>query len=311
MFINFRAILDYVMGLIERLFKRIEHCEEEIIEGRRIFICSKYPEYLQKYKKGIFRICASEEIAKIFPILWFSLEKPSGKDKAGRVELDELRKGLIKIHLVPDNTRQFGLKLKLIVVHELTHAWHDYLSKWARKTAKWYTALHQALSRQLDEKILKSTSLPDARKRLHAFVWLLQVEGIATYAGIEADGSIRFDEKYFLFLYEQSKVHSQKLSELFSRLPNRGHEKQSVIQGLRHGLESVHTLGLHLVFSLIYFDDSLTLEKIAKMKPFTFVKKYEACMAERGFQPVVSLTSGAGYFDYKWAVELWWKAVKG
>jgi len=68
---------------------------------------------------------------------------------------------------------------------------------------------------------------------------------------------------------------------------------------------SVYELGPHMVYVIIFSNDELSLIDLTKMNSFEFVKKYEESCFKLGLKPLISLTSGAGMFDYKRAIGEW------
>lgn len=63
--------------------------------------------------------------------------------------------------------------------------------------------------------------------------------------------------------------------------------------------------------SILYVNTEMRVEDVMDMKFFKFIKTYEASMAKLNLQPLISLNSGKGIFDYNRAVQQWWSAVKG
>ena len=48
----------------------------------------------------------------------------------------------------------------------------------------------------------------------------------------------------------------------------------------------------------MYFDQNIKFNTILKWSPFEFIKRYESSIKKHGVKPLVSVTSGAGIFDY-------------
>ncbi len=283
-----------------------ERCRENIIDGRRVYVCSKESEYLDKYTPWILQICSSRKVAKFFPTLWFSLERST--DEAAYIFVDEAAKGIAKVYLVPSEIPDFKT-FDAYAIHELIHLWHNYLSGWARKQENSSELLSQVIKKLLLNELQKP-NLPNLRQLLHYFVWELQAEGIAQYAQFYAEGKIVFTENYFLKHYRDCRIYAQNLNEALLELPTRFNKLQVKLK-IEAGVSGLrYSIGTHMVYSLLFLDQELTLTRIAKMNHFTFIKKYEACMEKRGLRPVVSLTSGAGDFDYKRSLGQWWKAVQ-
>ena len=60
-----------------------------------------------------------------------------------------------------------------------------------------------------------------------------------------------------------------------------------------------------MVYVIIFSNDELSLIDLTKMNSFEFVKKYEESCFKLGLKPLISLTSGAGMFDYKRVIGEW------
>lgn len=312
--------------------------KEVMVEGRRIIFSSDVPGYIKKYQNRIVAFCQAEEIAKLFPIIIFSLDKSASfsiepdsnknptkqgfKNKltkiwswlmsteatlTGYVRSNELRSNKITIHLLPDNIKP--KPIETIIIHELTHAWHNYVAGYINKQMNHSHTLTQAIDKSIQAKFKKEPYF-DIRRNLLLFILKLQSEGIARYTSYLLRKKIKYEQKSVLKYYQKAIGHAQRTRDYFLKL-EKGKPKLGLTKAVYGSLFGLpYVVGLHMVHTLLYFSYNLPLEKIAGMEPYTFVKKYEACMLERGYKPAVSLTSGAGYFDYKWAVELWWRLVK-
>ena len=168
---------------------------------------------------------------------------------------------------------------------------------------------------KLISKELQNTNLPNLRRLLFLFVLHLHTEGLATFIHNYAARNIQFSESSFLKYYQDARKAALNLDRQLFREANKTNEPDALdLAACFSGPQ--YTIGMHMVYTLLYLAPEITsgkiaLGKIAKMNHFTFIKKYEACMLKRGLKPVVSLTSGAGDFDYKRSLQQWWKAVKG
>lgn len=312
--------------------------KEVTVEGRRIIFNSDVPGYIKKYQNRIVAFCQAEETAKLFPIIIFSLDKSApfsiepdsnmnstkqgfknklikiwswlmstGFSTYGYVLPKELRSNKITIHLLPDNIKDRSIESA--IAHELTHAWHDYVAGYIKKEREHRYDLARAIDKSLQAE-LNAGGYFDLRKKIHSFILKTQSEGVAEYNSFLLRKKIKYEQKSFRRHYYNAISYAQGTRAYFLKL-EKSKPKSGLTKAVYESLRGLpYVVGLHMVHALIYFSYDLPLEKIAVMKPYTFVKKYEACMLERGYKPAVSLTSGAGYFDYKWAVELWWRLIK-
>ncbi|MEK6969744.1 MAG: hypothetical protein AABW48_04925 [Nanoarchaeota archaeon] len=298
-----------------------EKCKENIIDGRRVYVCSKATGYLETYNQRIVQICSTKRIAKFFPALWFSLERYSNKElpsvSPAYVLSDEIYRGIAKIHLVPNKIQNFKT-FETYIIHELTHLWHAQQSGWVKTRAHSHMRLFRATQKILFEEF-QGASLPTIRRMLFLFVWSLYVEGIALFNQRLNEEEIEFTDSFFLSNYKDSRECARKITKSFLELSQNPKNKElpydfqneqirkKIIDRLKL---DYYIIAVHMVFSLLYLDPNLNITKIAKMNHFTFVKKYEACMLKLNYKPAVSLTSGAGDFDYKRSLQQWWNAVK-
>lgn len=287
-----------------------EKCKENIIDGRRVYVCSKVTGYVEIYNKLVVKFCSKWKITKYFPTLYFSLERKDPNKHLAYIHMEEVINGIAKIHVCLNNGIPNTFKeVEPYILHELTHLWQEYLNGYIKKYYQSGLRLSKTLNKMLQQE-LQDKYLFKIRQKLHLFAWQLQLEGLAVLVQGLSNGEIIFTEDYFLLSYRRALNEARKLNAIFSRLSGKFDVsllKTEVANSLK---QPQYAIGLHMVFSLLYFNSDLSLEKIAKMNHFTFVKKYEACMLKLNYTPAVSLTSRAGEFDYKQAVERWWNAVK-
>ena len=95
------------------------------------------------------------------------------------------------------------------------------------------------------------------------------------------------EDKNFSKEYEKFKI-------AFSSDPKHNPQPlMDVLEGIAR-----YDIRVHMVYAIISVHHP-SLEDVAGMQPFEFVKEYEACMAEKKLRPLFSATSGKGILDYK------------
>ncbi len=251
-------------------------------------------------------VCKREKMAEIFPELVFYIETLPRTD-GGWVSREEIMLGKNIIHLnittldaVPLHKR--SQEYRRVIIHELTHLWHDFISKYLTKKFETTTRLAVNLNKKLSiETAPKTFNRVTARLALFDFFRVLPAEGIALYSEKAILG-----KPITFYNFEEIQKMATELAVKIQERINTGEEFKSLLKELK---KNSYTIGLHMVCAILFLGYR-SLEYIAKLGPLEFIKEYEKYMLEKGFQPVVSATSGVGILDYKHLVAKVTEAVK-
>ncbi len=271
------------------------------IDGREIIIVNESnigKKTLYEIECSILSICKTQPIAANFPKITFKL-KSTVEDKNvanlipwSWINVDDFIKGEMIVYInTPIFIARPETRLRMIV-HELTHLQQELISNYLQKRLTESKRLAEAISRQMVFK--NKTDIPELRRWFRRYIELLPSEGIAKFSEKVVYGQINFSRSQFMEGYKKSEASMMSFPE---DSPNY----------VKHLQTSSYTVGLHMVYTILYLDHEMTLDLLAGMNPFQFIKKYEACMKAAGLKPIVSLTSGKGLFDYKKMVGKLWK----
>ncbi len=290
------------------------------IDGREIVIQNKSKVKDIKFLiEVILATCKVEKIAKKFPKITFIIEEHKSKEQvfmsgSAWVNSDEIEEGLVIVHLnaneiIKNKKEVIKQKLPPVIVHELTHIWHDHTSKVMQKYIKITRKTSEKVRKKISDIIDEEPDLKEVRTLLIRFIWGTQIEGLADYCRYPYS----FEERIFQKLYLIAKDKGEKTKELFEKfLINQDLKRiyEKTTKKLAERLVSMYKIGHHMVYSLMYINHEMDIEKVAKLSPYKFVKKYEAAMKLKGLRPVVSLTRGDGIIDYNRMVSEWWATAK-
>ena len=314
--------------------------EVHLFQGREIKIIFKNnlkSEQEDFLRKVIFDACSRYKIATFFPEIKFIITSSAKRGGAieeesfAWVDLNEIVQEKIVVHInavilfsehFPYDKRTALIKT---ILHELTHVWHEYVSKALTENSRIYKRLAKGLLNQLRSELdtldqEQQDLLSSVRKIIFLIFKLYHEEGLATFCGNYGAGDISMNEENFQSSYANAKAAAAEFRvswENFLYDFERG-KLESSREILKKDLEKAiiggglnpYKIGYHLVFAILYLDHNMTEEAIAKLKNFTFIKKYEACMLSKGYKPVVSATSGKGLLDYKKALSQWLATTK-
>ncbi len=295
------------MGWNWRAF--IPRRERYDIDGREVVIVNKTSTDFSRLRDVILLVCKTERMAQHFPKIMFVIKSDSSNPCVDQLKLLK-GKTVIKIgaKIVDQKESSFRQKWIGVVIHELTHLYHNYRSGILNTYSKLSDRLKYALS-------LKATSFQlvnfsSMRGILFGLSRLVFIEGVAKYVEYHQEfktKEILFSETLFDRLYEHVSSQANKKNEEFLRtleLLKKRNLKQSTVDqclsifdGFFHSLS--YSAGYHMVYTILFVDHNITFEDILHFQPFEFIRKYEECMAIKGLQPVISVTSGKGVLDYK------------
>ncbi|MBI2102636.1 hypothetical protein HYT55_02260 [Candidatus Woesearchaeota archaeon] len=270
---------------------------EFTIDGRKIKIIGR-----EKYNRPLIaqikEFCRKDPSAQLFPELTFLIEQVKRKEFAW-INPSEIKVGIMIIHL---NLKMVGLdqkKREEVLVHELTHLWHDSIAQQIQKS---HTAAENLLA------ILAKKEIPDTTQKIRVllfnFVRLIQEEGIAVFSEKYYNREIFFSERELQRLYSEARKSAVNIHEVLAdyktaQISNDAELRALTVQFIQKFIhDGKYILGLHTVYSIRAIEH-ITLRIVAELKPFEFIKRYEECMISKGLTPVISVTSGKGVLDYK------------
>jgi hypothetical protein len=173
----------------------------------------------------------------------------------------------------------------------------------------------------------RAVSLMDLRSFITAFIHRIRAEGLAKY--YEKIDEIQENEEFF------GKTNEDKFDKLYSMAekaikPSYGYsedknspknvlkalekineaQEPKNIQKLKENIETnllgkivPYKVGLHVVYTLLYFDDDpfgarLPIQKIISLGPFEMISEYEKRMLKHEKKPLITVNSGKGKIDY-------------
>ena len=248
-------------------------------------------------------------------------------EKANRIyiPLDSLIASIEDNHLsmrgiVPISDRRFireaYKKLYISAVHEATHLWHisnnlalNRLPKVIARLEKSAAILKEELRKYGGSERIASLFIT-IKFHVNAFTSNILLEGLATY--------IQGIEKYPISKNVFDALHSSAESEIktvmlylemviqtFRRViqEQKAIIRESYIITIREVYEPLrsapYVIGVHMLYTILYTEPTMNIEKIAGFSFAEFIVIYERCCAKLDIRPLVSLTSRRGFFDYK------------
>ncbi len=291
--------------------------EKYDIDGREVVIVNKTTTDFSRLGDIILLVCRTERMAQHFPKLTFVI-KPDFSNPV--VNSSEIAVGKAVIEMggknVDQNAPSFKQDWNGIIIHELTHLYHNHRSGIIITFRKMAGRLRTALTPKITS--IELANLASMRGILFQFSSSLFTEGVARYNEILSHGEILFSQELFEQKYETAFEQVNKKTEQFLttlELLKKKNLKQSKIDeclstlyGFFHGL--CYSAGYFMVYTIIFIDHETTFEDILLLKPFEFIKKYEQCMKIKSLQPVISATSGDGILDYMKMLALLTAVVK-
>ena len=255
-----------------------------------------HDEQINFIKEKILDVCKKNKLAKHFPVLKFVLSEMKSYSKRANYRI---KRGVPVITLA---INFWSDDLHKAIIHEMAHAWHE-------KIGGYYTLkdeINQKLKSVLWRKIRPKKNFyhfVNWRTYLQDFFYGVVMEGLASYIEHDEADKIILSKKQFksfeveawakakgfLLFYERKLLTSKNLDEV--------KENWERFTNLKNSAQ--YPIGLHVVYTLVFFGN-LSLEKIAKMKFYSLLKKYESIIiANKLGKPIVSATSGRGVLDYK------------
>ncbi len=190
-------------------------------------------------------------------------------------------------------------KLKGTIVHEITHLWHNYVYQSIKKANESGLRLVSALPH--GKRHYTSLKIEDLRKDFFDLFRYLQIEGIAVYSEKQMKAKLPLSFLRFNDLMVKAEIETEKVRREYEKFKiafnsDPKHNPQPLMDVL-DGMAK-YDIGVHMVYAIISVHHH-SLEDVAGMQPFEFVKEYETCMAEKKLRPLFSATSGKGIIDYK------------
>ncbi len=290
--------------------------EKYIIDGREVILISRTKEdFPPKLREIILIVCRTQSIAQHFPKLTFVATDFRKERIVGQIRIKDLlkRKSMVYInaYLQTEEAESYSAKeaekiWRDTIIHELTHLLHESATKIFQKLDSTNQKLRSSLKRQ-DTSVNQQDHV-SLRIALFYFIRYVFAEGIAVCYEASRTENLLFAERVFESLYRHASNVMYFLEiniQLYSTEKKRTFLKEGFLWIEKELKREIYNIGTHLVYSILFIDHKMTLEKIIQMEPFEFIRKYEACMTSKGLKPVISVTSGQGTFDYKKTLQLW------
>ncbi len=323
----------YIMGFWRKYHEMFTKKKRYNVDGRKLIVFdeSKADDEIKNIiRESFLEVCKNDKIAKNFRVIKLVMQdKFVGMTTFGPTPVfhrgndvspamlfhEELRQNEKMIHInIPKLEELFRynyhgsasfMKKKIcsIIAHELAHIWNFYVSNILSNGRKISGRLSNRISRLMKSVHISNEqkeNLEALRVHIHNFKVAIMDEGLAKYYELASQKELPFEKSKFDELYVKAKNVSGDLKYMWGHYMggDKWFESKlfSAITG-RTGL--YHHIGIHVVYTILYADQKISLDEIRKMSYFKFIKKYESCVKKEGQQPVVSLTSGKGILDYK------------
>jgi len=245
-------------------------------------------------------------------------------NKSGMVNLKEVDKGKSIIHLPLKilflGTKEKGLgintfnMLKDTCKHEATHLYHFKINKnillrgrSLKKISKIIKKSTKNINLSVKNVKLIKNRFVCARNLLTYFLYGIHIEGIAYY--VEKSSDYPLNEPTFKMLYSKGLEGIESINGCVIEIVQSALKPPSDFRGKMVGLLSklkgimsvksdTYEIGCHMVYTILYSNSKIDLEKIFNLSHFQFIREYERSCKSLGCQPVISLNSGNGVFDY-------------
>jgi len=285
----------------------------------------------------IISFTEKEPLAKFFPRLTFSVESDSRTYKSALhnqtlafVKRPESRNCIIHINAyslinsVGADLDTFQTKSEDIrevlegsCKHELSHLHHYTVNKDLKVREKTLKKLNNTTR---DPKNIlnfkKDFTIKDAfillRALLGELLEVVHLEGIAKFA--QWEDRLIFTADAYSALESEAK---EKIKQLKSVVEEPGYIKEIGLEDWKWRVMrtyyniynyftssgACYTLGLHVVYTIKYANPEISLEELFKLPLFKFFKTYEKSCEKLGHQPLITINSGKGLFDYDRAVK--------
>ncbi len=236
--------------------------------------------------------------------------KATASGNVGYFMLKEFLRGTYNVYI---NTDFIGInEVRTTLFHELAHLWHAFIGETMKRSVPFVTKLNIAIARQ--RAVLRaasssksvSASLSNLRMYLADFLWTIYIEGIAKYAEELMVGS----RQQSTVFYGSALRIAERIEEKLVSVPKqfkRGNiaEFRKDMRVYLSKLEPfTYYIGTFITAFLV--EHGYTIEELMKLSPYSFVKAYEA----KASNPVISVTSGRGVFDYGRALKYITEAAK-
>jgi hypothetical protein len=205
-------------------------------------------------------------------------------------------------------------EIKAVIYHEVTHLLHEFRSN--------AISLNQRSKRRLnDPNLAKEGSdfnwfkfdLIGWRAKLRYFINLIHEEGLARFGENYMRGLNTFSPENEENLYQKAKERIEEIMFLMNNtlheLGNSDFNPDDLSQIRNKAPSSIelskklklysYTIGAYIFFLRKYH---MKRPRMFNVKPFKLIKDYER-MEKR--QPLITLTSGKGIFDYNTAISKW------
>ena len=281
-------------------FTFISQKETFFIGGREVIIRYNHEEDLARFKEIIHKACETQKVAAFFPKITFVLkEEKVGETPAYVIPGNTLKRRIIvylnATHFSQQTIQRQPRELLETIVHELTHLWHDEISKTLQRNAKAQKRLAKLLYTQFKSQPNVKKPFFALRGKLFLLFHDLIAEGIAIYCETQTRGKLPFTEEVWSYLYNDARKRTANIEQdwgqfiilLNSAQPQ--YLKMDAFEICTRLLNDLkYQVGMHMVHTILYFDHNLQLEDLTQMKPFKFIREYETTMKNKR---VVSMTN--------------------
>jgi hypothetical protein len=294
----------------------IEGIKVTIIENDRLD-----PALRNIIRVSIFSACTFNKLVQHFPQITFILldEFSDDKETFAAVNEKDIIAGNYVVSIATKSIKEDSYTMsyeKLVrltaasIIHELTHVVQMMITSANEQRSVILKKLREQLQK------LAVPNLYNARILLSSFMQLLRIEGLAEYNRYLYLGKAIFSQNRFDNLLETANRCATEISTYFrfyiEPTDSKKSEPSKVFYDLFAGdmLTHIYPIGVHMVYTILYFDDMITLEKLMKINYLDFINKYENCMQKKGYDPVVALTNSKGILVYKKMLKGWYDLLQ-
>ncbi len=301
------------------------------VKGRILVVENKSKlskEYIKKITSVLLELFKKEVLLFKFRRLHIVLYDNAKDGRAGEaIEPDIIMINLS--HLVDliggDVYSSLKKRLKEIIIHEAYHLLHHDMNSALRLfETRCNTRIIEELERLLEsiDKPFKNTleiesrfakiSISSIRTGITALLKKIWIEGLAKFLEGLYNGRLIFDEHTFAQLYSKAKEDMQKIEKSFAlirnALPKVNPSNKATMDRLIQRIDTFvgcvaiyrsYYIGEHIFYAIRYLDPDIDDEQMIRLHIYKLILLYERLMLKHGYQPVISLYSGSGIFDYK------------
>lgn len=204
--------------------------------------------------------------------------------------------------------------IRATLAHEAVHMLENDISQNMRLmpiiSARLENAMNKINANLSKLNILGKVSLWAIRDTLRIFIVKIKSEGLGRFVEYEASGRIIYSSNEFDSLYKQALIQAEVFRGNYGETLHKL-DRGEYIGPIRNFFEAnEYQIGLHMTYTILYFDKDTKIISLLEMSPFRFIEKYETLIKRHGERPIVSLTSKEGIIDYRSILESFAYAIR-